>query len=69
MDFLNHFNSCPVKAFGFADDSGLVTSGPDPQLQCKFTHGKLKEVAAWGLTNGLFFSAKKSQVVLFVLPT
>jgi hypothetical protein len=33
---LNLFNSGPVKALGFADDSGLVTTGPDPQLLCKF---------------------------------
>jgi ribonuclease HI len=63
---LHLFDTGPVKALGFADDSGLVATGPDPQLLCKFTQDKLQEVASWGALNGLSFSAKKSQAVFFL---
>ncbi len=62
--FLKLFEKGPVKACGFADDAGLVTTGDSPLLLKIRMQEALDETLNWGRRHGLQFSAPKTVVLL-----
>ncbi len=63
--FLDLYDEGPVRAYGYADDAGLVASGDDPRQLYVYAQKAVDKAAQWGITNGLTFSETKTVVVLF----
>jgi hypothetical protein len=64
-ELLDMFDEGPVKVTGFADDAGLLITGPDPQSLADIGQKAVDKAVDWGHKNGLTFGAAKTVIVLF----
>ena len=68
-EVLSMVEGTAIKAFGYADDLALVGRGPDVLTNISQLQKVLDKVTAWGNTQGLNFSPKKSVAVVFTRKT
>ena len=64
-DLLERFDSSPVLSVGFADDVGLVTSGPCMHTQFDQMQQAIAKTEAWADSSGLTLSVEKTIAVIF----
>jgi ribonuclease HI len=64
-EVLTLLEGSPIKASGYADDLALIGRGPDPLTTINNMQIAMDKVAAWGLEQGLRFSASKSIAIAF----
>ncbi len=64
-DFLELYDSDPVKAEGFADDSTLLAVGPDVGTLFSNMQQAINKAAKWAASCGLEFSPEKTTWMLF----
>ena len=64
-EFLQKFDSGPVKGSFFADDAGLHLRGPVLSTLVPIMQDKIDEATDWGAKCGLKFSAPKTIAVVF----
>ncbi len=62
---LEIINTKPAKGIGLADDGSLIVKGLDPAVMADLIQPILDKAYNWGQKNGLKFSAKKTQAILF----
>ena len=53
------------KPLGFADDTGLVFCGSDPNMLVELAQPYVSRAVIWGHENGLQFSPAKTTIVFF----
>ncbi|MCF6239098.1 MAG: hypothetical protein L3J79_09890, partial [Candidatus Marinimicrobia bacterium] len=64
-ELLDLFVDGPVRIKGFADDAGLLVSGPVLESLPGVVQGAVDKAVEWGHCNGLTFGAEKTIAVIF----
>src|SRR5436190_3239407 len=57
------------RRFGYADDIGLLAVSTDLQTNCEKLQKDLQEALEWGLSEGITFDPKKSELIHFTRST
>jgi len=63
--FLALFSNSSITVAGFADDAGLIVTGPNPLVLRRLMKEAIDKALTWGRENGLTFSASKTEALLF----
>ncbi|MCF6239054.1 MAG: hypothetical protein L3J79_09665 [Candidatus Marinimicrobia bacterium] len=64
-ELLDLFEVGPARIIGFADDAGLLVSGPVLEVLPDVAQKAVDKAVSWGHRNGLTFGAEKTIAVLF----